>query len=78
MSLQHFFFSEIMSAVSQEQKPKAPCRQNSPNRRCVMQAFYFCAEKIKKTVATKRNDFSPYILQTSLVFLTLELFPDLL
>lgn len=77
MSLQHFFFSEITSAVSQEQKPKAPCRQNSPNRRCVMQAFYFCAGK-KKKVATKRNDFSPYILQTSLIFLTLELFPDLL
>lgn len=47
MSLQHFFFSEITSAVSQEQKPKAPCRQNSPNRRCVMQAFYFCAGKKK-------------------------------
>lgn len=74
MSLKHFFFSEITSAVSQEQKPKAPCRQNSPNRRCVISVL----EKKKKTVAVKRNDFSPYILQTSLIFLTLELFPDLL
>lgn len=51
MSLKHFFFSEITSAVSQEQKPKAPCRQNSPNRRCVISVL----EKKKKNSCSEKE-----------------------